>query len=464
VVFLKFYGREKELELMELLDSAKPSFLVITGRRRIGKTELIKEFSKEKRFVYFFVDKNRTTGVLLNDFRAELESKINIPDYVKFDRPDEFFEFILKLDVDLVIAFDEFQRFGRSDPSFIGSFQKMWDLHGNGSRVMMLVSGSSMGMIRRIFIESGSPLFKRADNIVVLKSFSIGECFEIMADLGIYDIDDKLNIFLLFGGVIYYYRLMEKYRIGSFDEVINKLILDDLAPLRNEVMDVLIEEFGSDHLTYHEILAAIALGKTTKKEIGDMTHIEPTSLSPYLYDLNDILGIVRSTIPVTDDPKRSKKTRFFLDDNFFRFHYRFVYRNIGDYQLGNHEKIRKIVREQWNGFRGRVFEDVALEFVQRKFSTDFHKIGKYWDRKGNELDIVGIDGNGRIGLVIEVKARNMARNEIAGELEILKRKVFDIFGEMPGLHYGIMGIRLEDKQLLREKGYICFDLEDMISE
>ena len=107
--------------------------------------------------------------------------------------------------------------------------------------------------------------------------------------------------------------------IGSFDDALNMLILDDLGPLRNEVREVLVEEFGGRHSTYFEILAALARGKCTKKEIGDSTHVEATSLSPYLYDLMELMQIVQLRTPVTEDPARTKKGRYVLTDNFFRF-------------------------------------------------------------------------------------------------------------------------------------------------
>ncbi len=460
---MDFYGRKKELEMLELLESNKPSFVVITGMRRIGKTELIKKFCKDRDFAYFFVDKNKTTGMLLEEFRNELKNVTPIPDYVRFEKPEEFLEFIMRIEMENVMVFDEFQRFQRSDPSFISAFQKIWDLHGNESRSLIIISGSSMGMIRRIFIESESPLFKRADNILTLKPFSIAECFEIMKDLGVKRLSDRLDLYFLFGGVIYYYRLMEKFKVRTFDEALEKLILNDLAPLRNEIMDILIEEFGSDHATYHEILAAMALGKASKKEISDMTHIEATSLSPYLYDLKDILGVVERVVPVTDDPLRSKKTRYFLKSNYFRFHFRFLYRKMSDYQIGNFDRIGKLVRDEWKTYRGRLFEDAVLDHMRRSMSEVYPRIGKYWDRKGNELDIVGMDRNGNVRMVLEVKAREMKKKEVKRILADLDRKVKRIFGEDLNVDLGIAAIRLEGKESLRNEGFSCFDLEDMLS-
>jgi len=460
---MKFYGRKHELEVLELLGSNKPSLVIITGMRRIGKTELIKRFCRDREFAYFFVDKNKTTSMLMEEFQEELKGIVPIPEYVTFRKPEDLLEFILKMDRDNLIVFDEFQRFQRSDPSFISTFQKMWDLHGNDSRSTIIISGSSMGMIRRIFIESESPLFKRADNIMTLRPFTIGECFGIMEDLGVKDPDDRLDIYLLFGGVIYYYRLMEKYNVGSFDDALNKLVLNDLAPLRNEIMDILIEEFGSEHITYHEILSAMAMGKASKKEIGDMTHIESTSLSPYIYDLRDILGIVESAVPVTEDPGRSKKTRYFLKNNYFRFHYRFLYRNMSDYQIGNFQRIKDLIEKGWSTHRGRLFENLALDHVRRTMSHIYPRIGRYWDRMGNELDIVGMNEDHDIKMVLEVKARKMDLDEAERLISSLEKKVGKIFGDKIKPEIGVVAIEVEGKDSIANSGHPCFDLEDMIS-
>ena len=256
---------------------------------------------------------------------------------------------------------------------------------------------------------------------------------------------------------------MEKYGTRTFDEVLERLILSDLAPLKNEVRDILVEEFGRDHGTYHEILSSMALGKTKKKEIGDSTHIESTSLSPYLYDLGDIMGLTEWVVPVTEDPNRSKKGRYFLKDHFFRFHYRFLYRNMSDYQIGNYDLLKDIVKSGWSEHRGRIFEDASLNFVKSDRPLGTARIGKYWDRMSNEIDILGVDGKGKVVLAVEVKARKMTDRQARGELSRLEEKVNSIFRVESGIRVGIIGIEIRDKERIREDGFYCMDLKDMTS-
>ena len=279
---MRFYGRERELQLMEHLYARTPSFLVVTGRRRVGKTELVKEFCKGKTALYFYVDGNKSIEVLIEEFGRLTAETLNLPGYIKIDSPETFLEFLFSYNQPLIVVFDEFQRFQKVHPSFISQMQRFWDQKGRDSHLFVIVSGSSIGMIREIFLGGDAPLFRRADNILTLHPFKPKECLAILEEIGVRDPAERLDLYLLFGGTIYYYTFIEKYECTDLETALDRLVLDDLAPLRREMSDVMIEEFGREHATYYEILAAIAQGKETQKEIADVVRLPSTSLPPYL--------------------------------------------------------------------------------------------------------------------------------------------------------------------------------------
>ncbi len=145
IIILQFYNREKELALMSLLDKSKPSFLVITGKRRVGKTELIRQFSRGREALYFFVDSNKSIDILMDEFDRLLREEMDLPGYISVKEPENFLKFITSYDRDLVIAIDEFQRFIKVYPPFITQLQRYWDMKADNCRVFLIVSSSSIG-------------------------------------------------------------------------------------------------------------------------------------------------------------------------------------------------------------------------------------------------------------------------------------------------------------------------------
>ncbi|KXS42255.1 MAG: hypothetical protein AWU59_1727 [Methanolobus sp. T82-4] len=463
IIIMEFYNREKELALMSLLDKSRPSFLVITGKRRVGKTELIKQFSKKRKALYFFVDSNKSIDILMDEFDRLLREEMDLPGYINVREPENFLKFITSFDQDLIIAIDEFQRFLKVYPSFITQLQRYWDMKADNCRVFLIVSGSSIGMIRKIFIEAQAPLFKRADNILTLRPFTVREIFAMLDGMGITDLQEKLNLYFLFGGTVYYYRLFEKYQCTGFLDALKKLVFSEFAPLKDEVRDILIEEFGKEHSTYYEIISAISQGKCSMSEISEMTHVSSSSLSPYFYDLTDLLGIVEYRIPVTDSPKKSKKGKYFLKDNFFRFYGRFIYPALSQYMAGNYDPIMEKVLQQWQSYTGKLFEDILRELITDNIISEYPDVGSWWNRRGDEVDILAINRENRKVLAIEIKNKELTGNEARRILNFTADKV-KLVGELSGMdvRIGVAARTVEDRESLEKEGFGVWELEDFL--
>lgn len=453
---MKFYNREKELGLMEHLNSKKPGFLVVTGRRRVGKTELIKEFIRQRKALYYFVDSNKSIEVLMREFGQYTAETLKLPSYVRIDTPESLIDFLFSHDSDIVAVFDEFQRFQKLYPAFITQLQKIWDMRSKESKLFLITSGSSVGMIKKIFIEGGAPLFRRADNIVTLQPFKVQQIFQVLDDLGVKDLNEKLNLYFLFGGTIYYYRLLEKYECKNLEDAFANLIFNDLAPLRREMGDVLIEEFGKEHATYYEIISAIAEGKATQKEIADYTHISPSSLPPYIDELINLLGIVEHRVPVTED-MRSKKGRYFLRDNFFRFYARFIYRNMSLYQGGRYDLLTEKTLSEWNAFTGRAFEEMVREILREELSGEYDRIGSWWNRRGDEIDLLALGKNK--GLAVEIKNLELSMDEAMNLIEGMREKIALVKGLHGKMVLGVAARKIDGKDEIRSKGFYAWDLD-----
>lgn len=456
---MKFFGRQDELSLLTMLYENAPSFAVITGRRRIGKTELMKEFLKGKDGIYLYVDPHKNIDILIAEYTSYFQKILSLPQYISFPTPEAFLEFLFEIDRPFVVVFDEFQRFSDIYPPFISQLQKMWDLKGKESHLFLIASGSSVGMIQKIFIDAKAPLFRRADSIITLQPFQISDCLTILEDLGIDKMEEKLQLYLLFGGIIYYYHILEKYNCHSFDEALDRVILSDLAPLSQEMSAMLIEEFGGIHMTYYEILGALAEGRSTQKTIADLTHIAPSSLPPYLTELSDILGIIEYRAPITEDRFHSKMGRYLLKDPFIRFYCRFIYRNMTLYQLGRYDLLKQKIQDEWNGFVGWQFEEMVRELLIPRLFADYERFGSWWNRRGDEIDLLAIGPAG--SLAVEIKSRELSYDDTEIILKNLEVKT----GKVKGLTYpvtlGIAAGAVEGKDDLMEKGIQVFELNEL---
>lgn len=463
ITIMEFYNREKELALMSLLDKSKPSFLVITGKRRVGKTELIKQFSRDRKALYLFVDSNKSIDILMDEFDRMLREELDLPDYINVKEPENFLRFITSYDRDIVIAIDEFQRFLKISPSFITQLQRYWDMKSDDCKVFLIVSGSSIGMIRKIFIEAQAPLFKRADNILTLRPFTVRETFDMLEGMGITDIQEKLNLYFLFGGTVYYYRLFEKYQCTGFLDALEKLVFSEFAPLKDEIRDILIEEFGKEHSTYYEIISAISQGKCSKSEISEMTHVSSNSLSPYFYDLADLLGIVEYRIPVTDSPKKSKRGRYFLKDNFFRFYGRFIYPALSQYMGGKYDPIMENVLQEWQSYTGKLFEDITRELLTEEIVSEYPEIGSWWNRRGDEIDILAINHGKKKVLAVEIKNRELTINDVRNIINSTREKIKLIRGiSGTDIKIGIAARKIEGRGSLEKEGILVWEIGDFL--
>jgi AAA+ ATPase superfamily predicted ATPase len=474
---MKFYNREDELKELKTLSMAAEKqsvMLVLTGVRRVGKTELITEFFRKESGMYFFVTKTKTSNQLLDEFAHILSKKLNLSHLISIKTWDDFFEVLFSQSKDkkITIAFDEFQRFASIEPSLPSILQKHFDLEKKRSKLFIIVSGSSFGLLKKLFIDEGSPLFQRPANILRLRSFNFKLISKILSDIGIKRFEEKIELYSFFGGIPKFYELMEIYNIKSSDKALDDLLFRHEAPLRKEVQDVISEEFGKQSSTYYSILTAIALGKTKANEIADFAGIKHTSLPAYMYDVSELLGAVKREIQVTE-PNTSKKVKFVLSNSFLRFWFRFVFPRESDYRLGRFNEIKKDFEEQKASFIGLAFEDICKEFlIKSGIGSQYSKIGKWWgnyknekgEKRTAEIDIVALNNNTKNILFASCKWRN--RKTRMSDLVDLKKYSKLVEWEKKGrsetfAFFSKSGYELNAKEFAKENNWSLFDLEDM---
>jgi AAA+ ATPase superfamily predicted ATPase len=401
---MKFYNRETELlrlsEIAEL--SMKTSHMVvITGRRRVGKTELIRQFAKGRRDVlYLFVSKKKP-HILIEEFRDILAERIPLMKTVTFKSFEDFFSFVFSYmkEKSLMMVFDEFQNFEFVDPAIFSMVQNHWDEEKNNIRGAFVFIGSVFTLMQRIFEGKKEPLFGRATSKFYIEPLIPGAIAEILLD---HHLDAAVHLpfyYTLFGGIPKYYFLLDRYRLfeKSYSEIIRKLYCEPDAALQNEGRELLIEEFGKNYHLYFSILQVIAGGETQMARIADSAGININSISKYLDELTSYYQVLERRIPATEHRYEKKIGRYYIKDPALRFWFRYIFKNRSLIEIGDERRLTEKIMSDLPTFMGISFEKLIMTLLIHKNNGEvipfkFTKIGSFWTRKGDiEIDIVALN-------------------------------------------------------------------------
>ena len=332
---MKFYGRTKEIDILrKIRNNSKgyAQFTVVTGRRRIGKTKLIREAFGDSPYLYFFVAR-RTEKELCESFRNEIETKLGefIPgEQVKFK---DIFKWVLRTACTrpLTLVIDEFQDLRRCDPAIYSEMQREWDEYHNRAKINLIVCGSVNTMMNRIFRDDKEPLYGRETAFLKIAPFPTETLKEILADhMSAAVPDDLLALYALTGGIAKYVALLMDHGAITRDQMIEDMVSEGSLFIE-EGKAGLIEEFGKDYGTYFSILSAIARGRTTRKDIENAVGVG--DLGGFLQRLEKDYEIIVRRQPLFGKPM-AKNLRYRILDNFYLFWFRFIAKYSAAVELG----------------------------------------------------------------------------------------------------------------------------------
>ena len=449
---ITFVDRESELSFMGELWERDNSFLPIYGRRRVGKTRLVKEFIKGKPAVYHLA-RNSTYLDNLRDFAGAVLEKYPSP----YLTPESFSSFAdvfryLSEKGKVVVVIDEFPYLIQSDKRVLSEFQYIVDEIVRTSELHLILVGSSVGMMEERVLSQKSPLYGRRDGQIRLEPLDFFNSWRL---LGV-GLEEAIKIYGVTGGVPAYLVLFNR-----FDDL-KRLAFSKQGFLYAEG-DFLLSSELREPKVYKLILKAVAEGKTRFNEISTFTGLPRSNLFKYV-EVLERLGFLRREKPITAPPK-TKNTRYKIADNYIRFYFRFVERYRDEVELESLDFWGEFL-EEYNAYLGGIFEDVARQFLIKlnkagRLPFRFTKIGRWW-HKGEEIDIVALNEKGRKAFFVEVKWKDLGKREARGVLKDLERK-----GELIGLEgweksYGLVAKNVEGKELLRGKGFLAWDLSDFV--
>lgn len=425
---MKFIGRKREMEKLESEYSRDSSFVVIYGRRRVGKTTLIKEFLKDKTAFYFLATEEiesqsmkRLAGVVARTTKNRLLQNATFTDWL------DLFQVIADYEPEKkkVFVIDEFLYLVKTNSAFPSILQNAWDEVLKDKKVMLILSGSLIGMMQKHALSYDSPLYGRRTSQMRLAPLLFTDIYAVQS----LSFTESVEQYAVTGGVPKYLEFFEDGR--ELTEQIKDAVLSKNGFLYEEPFFLLKSE-SMTAVNYFSIIKAIADGNHKIGKIAGVLGIESSKLTPYLSTLSD-LGFVEKRTPVTEkNPEKSRKGLYFIVDNFIRFWFRYVYPYKGELELDNMQIVLDEMQKDFETkFVAFAYEDICKDLFAdlcKQGTIDFvpSRIGAYWlnDYTGDtEIDVMAVDNQNKRIFAGECKYH---RNPVdASVYYALKEKVLD---------------------------------------
>lgn len=430
---MKFINRIKELETLEREYSKDSSFVIIYGRRRVGKTALINKFLSNHANSVYFLATLESEKENKNYFKNLISEYTSNPLIKTSDLSwEDIFRYLVeyKKEEKLIIVIDEFQYLGKINPSFPSIMQRIWDLYLQKNNVMLILCGSLISLMKQQTLDYSSPLYGRRTAQIKLKQIEFKHYHEFFGNL---NEEQLVQLYSITGGVPKYIEAFVNEE-DIYDAIANN-VLDKQNYLYEEPYFLLsneVTEVGS----YFTIIKAIAFGNHKLEKISSYIGKKATDLTKYLKTLID-LDLLKREVPITEEfPEKSKKGLYYINDNFINFWFKFKY--IYNTNLEREETefvINQIKKSFIDTHVSYIYEDICREKMwdlknQGLFNCEFNKIGKYWDANC-EIDIVALDTINKKFIIGECKysknkkGLDVYSDLINNKLEVLKKVLPD---------------------------------------
>jgi AAA+ ATPase superfamily predicted ATPase len=391
-----FVGRQSEMEVINRLwqsDAAK--FLVLYGRRRVGKTRLLTEWTKAHldRTIFWIADQDSQESHLRQFSQVVYRfafPNAPIPDTFTFASWDQAWAQVAELarNERLAVIIDEFTYLMESNSAIASQLQRTWDTLLENTNLMLVISGSHLGMIHRGVISAQAPLYGRASAILNLLPLPFGVTGRYFPD---YSAEERVKLYAVFGGIPHYWRMVEPNK--PVLQNVQDILLSPDSQLHGE-SKILLSDFVNDPHNYVAILRAIAHGYATPSEIEKFTGIAKTSVSQYLSNLMET-GFISKRIPVTAG-ENSRLGRHAITDPYLRFFYRFIASRLTQFAMNQRGQAVKELERHLVDFIGtHTWEEICREWTLIASNQDIlpvypDQVDSTWTKEA-QVDVVGIN-------------------------------------------------------------------------
>ncbi len=393
-----FIDRHQELDALEqMFQSGVSEFFVLYGRRRVGKTELLTQFCKNKRSIYFLASQLKTQDQLrqLTETARHVINDPLLQSLVFDDWESAFIYFAQQAREDrLVLVLDEFQYLCEGSPALPSLIQRFWDLHGKNSKLFLILCGSQVSFMEREVLAERSPLYGRRTGQLRLMPLSYRDSGYFFSGQSA---KEKLIRYGITGGIPAYLNQLDTTQ-ATLEQQIKDQLLTPQRYLFDEVNFLLRSELREPR-TYASLLHAIAGGATRLNEISQRVGLDPTNANKYLSVLRE-LGLIKRETPVTERaPQKSRKGLYKIADNYVKFWFRFVLPNRSLIESGNADLVyQQMIAPHLSQYMGSIFEDVCHQYVERYWTEKLKVapigVGAHWG-SDFEIDVLteNVDGS-----------------------------------------------------------------------
>jgi AAA+ ATPase superfamily predicted ATPase len=402
-----FINRDQEIGALEqMYRTRNAEFFVLYGRRRVGKTELLLQFCKDKRSIYFLASQLKE--------RDHLHQLIEVAEHV-IDDPllqnitfndweSALIYFAQKSQEErLILVLDEFQYLCEDNAALPSLIQRFWDLHGKNSNLFLILCGSQVSFMEREVLAERSPLYGRRTGQLQLIPLSYRDSGSFFLE---YSSKEKLIIYGILGGIpaylnrfaFHFSQHSQQTSKRTIEQHIKEELLTPQGYLFDEVNFLLRMELR-DPRTYASLLQAIAGGATRLNEISQRVGLETTNANKYLSVLRE-LGLIKRETPLTERaPQKSRKGLYKIADNYLNFWFRFVLPNRSLIESGNADLVyQQMIAPHLSDYMGSIFEDVCRQYIkfywEKKLKVAPKQVGAHWE-SNLEIDVLteNVDGS-----------------------------------------------------------------------
>jgi AAA+ ATPase superfamily predicted ATPase len=398
----KFVNRQSELSQLEKLYHTSGSQMVIVyGRRRLGKTTLLREFCQGKSHCYYMADrageKLQKSSLSLAMSTALDEPLLQTAEYPQWYDLFAAFDRFRPRNKKFILILDEYQYLSQIQPAFSSFVQKWWDEHWRDGNLMLILCGSITSMMFRETLAHSSPLFGRASAQILISPLPYRHLKEFLPTL---PEEELVKFYSLAGGIPRYLELVQGYR--DFSSALKELVLQQTGPLYHEARYLLQEELSSPN-TCWSILQALGSGSGRISELGSRLGLPANQLTHYIELLRDLFLVHREVPVLEKNPGRSKKGFYQVTDPFLRLWFGCIYPYESFLEFGQSETIIKRLAPLIEKHISFCYEQLCREYVKTAATTfGCLKVGRQWSGK-YELDVAGVNADLQLSVVGECK-------------------------------------------------------------